>query len=101
MVNDLTAFLLCQIFLMLGFAIGRITASSGNQNSFGTGRLPLGRPIDTPSKLKSIKINESTFVTNVPDSSLVKKGKDIGKSSTVDDDISTSVNRLAQLKKSK
>lgn len=50
---------------------------------------------------KEIKLDERTFVTTVSMDSLMKKNGELGTSTTVDDNVSASVTRLAQLKKSK
>ena len=50
---------------------------------------------------KEVKLDERKFVTTISMDSLTKKNGELGTSMTVDDNVSTSVSRLAQLKKSK
>lgn len=53
------------------------------------------------NKMKEVKIDEARFVTKVKDEAFEKNDKELGKSTSVDDDIGSSVSRLAQLKKNK
>lgn len=101
MFDGLTLFLVAQFCLLLGFAVGRSTAPKQSTEQTTSLKASFGRPLDIPTKLKAIKIDENKFVTKVADSSLIKKGGDLGKNSSVDDDISSSVNKLAQMKKNK
>lgn len=100
--NDMTftTFLLMQLCLAVGYVIGRTGfyrhGAQQDKNS-----VPFQKNSDVSAKLKSVKINESTYVTNVSSESLVKKGNELGMTSTVDDNISEAANKLAQLKRGK
>lgn len=117
--------LLYQTAFLLGFVIGRrYNTHSNNAEEHSAllsssilhhiqSRLPLSstsldidqldKPI-APSprpKNKAVKIDDSTFVTIVKSDILEKKGANLGTQTIVNDNVETSVSRLAQLKKNK
>jgi len=84
---------------VLGCIVGRMT-----------GKPDLGDPRIDPKgsffkpevrQRKQVEIDEKTFVTNVSTDSLEKKCKDLGTQITVEDDVGSSVSKLAMLKKNK
>jgi hypothetical protein len=91
--------------LLVGFLIGRTTApvtGSRTQNSESeVSNIDAKGSFFKPEKRekKVVKIDDSTFVTNVSSDSLEKKGNDLGTESSVEDDVGSSVSKLAQLKK--
>lgn len=100
--NDISfaTFLFSQVCFFLGFAVGRITTSQQQQPTVKSSGFFAKNP-EQAAKLKTVKINESTYVTKVSSDSLMKKGGDLGKTSSVDDNISDAANKLAQLKRGK
>lgn len=54
-----------------------------------------------PTMKKNIKIDDAKFVTDVSTTMLKRNNLELGKKTSVDDDITSSVDRLAQLKKLK
>lgn len=85
----------------MGFCLGWILSSrrpsQGNVESFFTDR----KDSTLSSKKRTVKIDEAKFVTDVSASTLKQSNLELGKKMSVEDDISSSVNRLAQLKKLK
>ena len=90
-------FLASQVCLILGFVLGRITAPARDilQDSVSD-KKKSGAPVE---KMRAVAIDEARFVTKVADDSLKGQNSPLGKSSTVEDDIGASVNKLAQLKR--
>ena len=102
--NIIFSFLLFQISLLLGFILGRITGSSPRVNVSDS--LPAPRKFNFNSQettkeinQKSLSIDDRVFVTTVASDNLQKIGSDLGQTSSVDDDIGSSVSKLAHLKK--
>lgn len=96
--SDLVIFMIAQFTFVSGFLLGRITGgSSGAQEQQKTF---FSKP-NTPAKIKAVKIDDAKFVTKVTSDSFVKKGTELGKNSSVDDDIASSASKLAQLKRGK
>ncbi|MBM3194444.1 MAG: hypothetical protein FJZ60_01630 [Chlamydiae bacterium] len=52
-------------------------------------------------KRKNVEIDEKKFVTEISTNSLEKKGNDLGTKTIINDDVSSSVSKLALLKKNK
>ena len=100
MSNELFIFIIVQFSFIVGFLLGRNTRRGENIISADTKSL-FDRQGNTPAKMKVLKIDEAKFVTKVQDSALAKSTKELGKAMSVDDDIGSSVSRLAQLKKNK
>lgn len=98
--HELTVFLIAQICFCVGFALGRVTSgktsSEFSESSSSKSTVSKQARIE---KLKSVKIDEAKFVTNISFDALKKSGQDLGNNSVVDDDIGSSVSKLAQLKR--
>lgn len=84
---------------ILGFIVGRMTGKP----YLGDPRIdPKGSFFNPQLKQKkNVEIDEKRFVTTVTTDSLEKKGKDLGTKTTVEDDVGSSVSKLAMLKKNK
>ncbi len=84
---------------ILGFIVGRITMKS----NLGDPRIdPRGSFFNPEAKQRKIvEIDEKKFVTDISTNSLEKKGKDLGTSSTVEDDVGASASKLSMLKKNR
>ena len=94
---------------VLGFLVGRVT-NVPQQKTFVQQLLPsLDATVDVKQQKvqedkkqkKVVKIDDKTFVTSVKTDALVKKSGELGTNITVADDVSSSISKLAQLKKSK
>lgn len=98
--NILITFLVAQFSFILGFLLGRF--AQGKHSGYSDEST---RKINSESpeikRLKSIKIDDAKFVTNVASDDFKKSNVSLGKSSSVDDNIENSVNRLAQLKRNR
>lgn len=94
-----TNILLYGTAFILGFIVGRITM----KQNFGDPRIdPKGSFFNPEARQRKIvQIDEKKFVTDVSTNSFEKKGKDLGTQTTVEDDVGTSVSKLAMLKKNK
>lgn len=100
--NVIFTFLIFQVSFFLGFLIGRITGKNIVHSSNDIG-------LSTPKKFnfgnkdentkKAVTIDDTVFVTAVTSDSLQKIGSDIGQTLIVEDDIGSSVSKLAHLKK--
>jgi len=92
---------------ILGFLVGRVTGSSQQkipvyqQTNSVEQKAERSSSENFEKKKKIVMIDEKTFVTNLTTDSLTKKGGELGAKTTVNDDMSASVSRLAQLKKNK
>lgn len=98
-------FLVVQISFFLGYAIGRLSPQSSKENKkveeeFCLEEFKTKIPKNLPGKSK-IKIDSGVFVTNANDSSLESKGSNLGQQIVVEDDVSSSVSKLAMLKRNK
>jgi len=100
MTHELIIFAAFQCGFFLGFVLGRITKNSSS-NSQEEPKVRFGSRNETMTKMKILKIDEARYVTKVSDDKFVKTGNELGKTSAVDDDIGSSVSRLAQLKQRK
>jgi hypothetical protein len=100
MTHELIIFATFQCGFFLGFVLGRVTkgVSSGTQED---SKVRFGGRNETMTKMKILKIDEARYVTKVADDKFVKTGNELGKTSAVDDDIGSSVSKLAQLKQRK
>jgi hypothetical protein len=98
--NILVAFLIAQFSFILGFLLGRNTQGKQIIHSDSDSIFKKNESVEL-KRLKSIKIDDAKFVTNVSSDDFQKSNVSLGKNSSVEDDIENSVNRLAQLKKSK
>ena len=79
---------------ILGFLVGRTTGHSPSPiDSKGSFFKP-----ETRQK-RQVEIDEKKFVTTISTDSLVKKGKELGTQTVVDDDVALSASKLAMLKK--
>ena len=93
--------------LILGFLVGRITAPKQQQITY----VEQKSANEMPEKFSQIKqsnerknvvsIDESRFVTNVSTESLTQKNGEVGTKMTVNDDVGSSVSKLAQLKRNR
>ena len=99
--NDVTIFTIQMLLYVtafgLGFVIGKITGPR------------IADPIDAKGSFfnpvqrqkRVVEIDDKKFVTDITTDKLIKKGGELGTQVIVNDDVGTSVSRLAQLKKNK
>lgn len=99
----MSVFLLAQSFLLIGFCLGWILSTKKFQQSHAENKDFFSRkePEIHSMKKSAVKIDDAKFVTDISTSELKQNNIEIGKQTSVDDDISSSVNRLAHLKKLK
>lgn len=104
--STIFCFLLVEISILIGFVLGRVTASRQiegiEKNTLQPPRkFNFNSSGDTePTIQKNIlSIDDTVYVTAVTSDSLQKVGSDIGQTSIVEDDIGSSVSKLAHLKK--
>lgn len=83
----------------IGFILGRLSDRSGISDTRAEPKTSFLRP--EVKQKKEIKLDERKFVTTVSMDSLTKKNGELGTSMMVDDNVSASVSKLAQLKKNK
>ena len=99
--NEILFFVITQLSFLLGYLMGKSKGSA--RQDVNEEKLTIN-PFKgtTPSKkMMEVKIDEARFVTKVKDDAFVKNDNELGKSTSVDDDIGLSVSKLAQLKKNK
>lgn len=99
--NDITIFSI-QVLLYvtafgLGFVIGKITGPKIPDQIDAKGSF--FKPAHRQKKI--VEIDDKKFVTDITTEKLIKKGGELGTQVTVNDDVGTSVSKLAQLKKNK
>lgn len=88
--------LLNVVFFFLGYIIGKISHSQAN---YGSQLNPFTKT-NQPNKISTpIKIDETKYVTDINLSGLEKKYEKLGDTVTSDDNISSSVNKLKNMKK--
>jgi len=92
-------FLLVQLSFASGFCLGRILSPKAELSKKDEGFF--AKKSDAVTQKKKISIDDAKFVTDVSAKNFQQSNLDLGKQTSVDDDISSSVNRLAHLKKSK
>lgn len=100
MLNEIIFFILVQISFVVGILFGKNffhASSQQHQND----AFALKKQQQHTNKMMEVKIDTARFVTKVNDDTFAKNDKELGKSTSVDDDIGLSVSRLAQLKKNK
>lgn len=98
MILTLNVLLYATAFI-LGFVVGRITnplKSLGSNDA-----ITAKGSFFNPPKKKVVSIDERKFVTDITTETLEKKGGELGKQVTVNDDVSAAASRLAMLKKNK
>jgi|688.fasta_scaffold2285781_1 hypothetical protein len=95
-------FVSVQISLLVGFLLGK------SRNSRVTHQIDSVQPEKSflsqskqASTKKEVKIDNSTFVTKTNESQLKGTGEELGSQTIVSDDVSSSVSKLAQLKRNK
>jgi len=94
-----TNILLYATAFILGFIIGKM---NGKQNIGDQHVDPQGSFFKPQiRKRKNVEIDEKKFVTEISTNSLEKKGNDLGTKTIINDDVSSSVSKLALLKKNK
>jgi hypothetical protein len=100
--NEIIFFVIVQLSFLLGYLMGksRVYTTRQDANEEKSSINPF-KVTSTPKKMMEVKIDEARFVTKVKDDAFVKNDNELGKSTSVDDDIGLSVSKLAQLKKSK
>jgi len=84
---------------ILGFVVGRITnplKSLELNASIDAKRSFLNQP-----KKKVVSIDDRKFVTDISTDKFEKKGGELGKQTTISDDVGSAASRLAMLKKNK
>lgn len=84
---------------VIGFILGRTTGHHATGYSGAEKRAVLPRP--EIKQKKEVLLDSRTFVTSISTDSLTNKNGDIGTSTTVEDDVESSVSKLAKLKKNK
>lgn len=84
---------------ILGFIVGKMSGNAG----IGDPRIdPKGSFFNQQIRQrKNVEIDEKKFVTAISTDSLEKKGKELGTKTVVNDDVGSSVSKLAMLKKNK
>ena len=93
--------------IVVGFILGRITGDYKSvrveKRDVDDQKINAKGSFFKPEKRekKIVKIDDSTFVTTVASDSLEKKGINLGTESSVEDNVSASVSKLAQLKKNR
>ena len=97
----LVVFMVAQFSFILGFLLGKSTKSESSLAGFSERTTDSNKSHKSLGKMVALKIDDTRFVTKIQDDGLVKKGNDLGTSSSVEDDIGSSVSKLAQLKKNK
>lgn len=103
--ENVIVLLLFQVSFVLGYILGRISSNSSKHVFFQTQPSedkPLQQSFKNNSSLSKtmFSIDDSKFVTSV-DKPLHGGEKPLGSQVSVDDDVSTSVSKLAQLKRGK
>jgi hypothetical protein len=106
--ESVIVFSLFQVSFLLGYIMGRhsspssVTKSNNQPNVFAPqeSESSFSIPKQQPQSKKNISIDDSKFVTNFEES-LQGNGKSLGRQTTVTDDVSSSVSKLAQLKRNK
>ena len=99
--NEILFFVIVQFSFLIGYLMGKsrgFVPSVENQEKSSINPFK-GTPVT--KKMLEVKIDEARFVTKVKDDAFMKNDKELGKSTSVDDDIGLSVTKLAQLKKNK
>jgi hypothetical protein len=99
--NEIIFFVIVQLSFLLGYLMGKSKGSSVQNTNDERTHFNHPKTTSTTKKMMEVKIDEARFVTKVKDDVLVKNDKELGKSTSVDDDIGLSVTKLAQLKKNK
>lgn len=103
--ENIVVLLLFQVSFVLGYILGRISFNPSNQ-LFSKVELSEDKPIQQNLKANPLlpktifSIDDSKFVTSV-DKPLYGGEKPLGNQISVDDDVSTSASKLAQLKRGK
>lgn len=103
--ENVVVLLLFQVSFFLGYILGRISSTSSKQvlvQAEATEDKPSQRSFkaNLPSSKATFSIDDSKFVTSV-DKPLHGGEKPLGNQVSVDDDVSTSASKLAQLKRGK
>lgn len=83
----------------LGFILGRLTSRAVIVDEKIEPKGTFFKP--EVRQRKDVVLDERTFVTTISTESLTKKNGDIGTSTVVEDNVSASASKLAQLKKSR
>jgi len=99
--NEIIFFVIVQLSFLLGYLMGKSKGSSNQSTNDERTQFNHSKSTPTSKKMLEVKIDEARFVTKVKDDALVKNDKELGKNTSVDDDIGLSVSKLAQLKKNK
>jgi len=99
--NEILFFVIVQLSFLLGYLMGRSKSSSTQSINDETTQGNHSKSTSASKKMMEVKIDEARFVTKVKDDAFVKNDNELGKSTSVDDDIVLSVSKLAQLKKNK
>ena len=83
------------VSLIIGFILGRMSQQQQQDKVINS---KSGFFKQEAKKKKEVKLDERTFVTSTSIETLVKKNGEIGLSTVVEDNVSASVSKLAQLK---
>lgn len=99
--NEILFFVIVQLSFLLGYLMGKNRGPVVQNESQEKNSINAFKNTTATKKMLEVKIDEARFVTKVKDDAFEKNDKELGKSTSVDDDIGLSVSRLAQLKKNK
>lgn len=102
--NAIVVLALVQISLIVGFILGKMSSRKEITHERETPEAVRKFEFSAPAKnqpIKSVAIDDSVYVTSVASNNLQKSGTDLGKTTIVEDNIESSVSKLAHLKKSK
>lgn len=104
MFNAIVVLALVQISLIVGFILGKMSSRKEVTHERKTPEIVRKFDFSSPTKnqsAKNVSIDDSVYVTSVASNNLQKSGTDLGKTTIVEDNIESSVSKLAHLKKSK
>ena len=91
------------VFLLIGYLLGNHFKNTINKEhdkveSF-FGQQKKRKPVDNKTKKSTIDIDDSTHVVKIKTDGLEKRYEEIGNKQTTTEDISSSINKLKNLKK--
>lgn len=82
------------LFLVIGFILGRIWSINGVNNN----DKPKSFLKSKENKIESVSIDEKVYVTDIKTDGMTKKYDDLGEVKRSDENISSSINKLKQMK---
>lgn len=96
MKNEILVFVAIQLSFFVGYLFGKSKGTITVSSDVGQGNIVNQR--QSTQKKSFVKIDEARFVTRIADDSFEKRNNQLGNSVAVEDDIGSSVSRLAKLK---